>query len=135
MLSLQLALFCSSLLLFVQYTISATSDYLPLVGNTCNPNNTRLLLDNNQLRSDCGYVGWCDTSNNVCKVRGCRKDEWPFGFNLVERHLWPPLCPSTQFCPDEGSSCMNKVGLGQPCQLARDGELEKKEARFNWPYF
>lgn len=115
-----LLLLCLGCITYANAAENATE--LPLVGNPCNPANTRLLVDNNQLTSDCGYVAWCDTSDNICKVRGCRKDEWPFGFNKVQRHLWPSYCPSTQFCPDEGSFCMDKVGLGQPCQLGRDGE-------------
>lgn len=116
------AVLCSYLLLLFINQAASSSDYLPLVGNNCNPNNTRLLVDNNQLKSDCGYVGWCDPSDRICKVRGCRRDEWPFGFNKVDRSLWPPLCSHDQFCPDEGSYCMEKRGLGQPCQLSRDGE-------------
>ncbi|UZJ57378.1 hypothetical protein CBS101457_006698 [Exobasidium rhododendri] len=100
----------------------AASQNLTLVGASCNPNNTRLLVDNNQLRSDCGYLAWCDATDDTCKVRGCRRSEWPFGFNKVSRHLWPPLCPSDQFCPDEESLCMPKGALGAPCQLNRDDE-------------
>jgi hypothetical protein len=120
---LRFALLYPLLLLLHIHQVISSSDYLPLVGTACNPNNTRLLLDNNQLKSDCGYVAWCDTSDNTCKARGCRRDEYPFGYNTVERSLWPPLCSEEQFCPDEGSSCINKVGLGQGCQLNRDGEL------------
>lgn len=95
---------------------------LTLVGSPCNPNNTRLLVDNNQLQSECGYLAWCDAGDLTCKVRGCRRDEWPFGFNKKARDLWPPKCGYEEFCPDEGSLCMVKVGLGEPCQLSRDGE-------------
>jgi hypothetical protein len=108
--------------LFLLIAMTTEGQNLPLVGSPCNPNNTRLLVENNQLRSDCGYVAWCDASDNICKIRGCRRDEWPFGFNKVSRHLWPPRCPTGQFCPDEESGCLQQVGLGDPCQLSRDGE-------------
>lgn len=36
---------------------------------------------------------------------------------LLSRHLSPPQ----QFCPDEGSQCMNLQSQGDPCQLNRDG--------------
>ena len=112
----------SALLILGAFAKNGEERILELVGTPCNPNNTRMLVDNNQLRTDCGYLAWCDPTDNTCKVRGCRRDEWPFGFNRKVRELWPPKCNAGQFCPDEGSYCMDMVGLGAQCQLSRDGE-------------
>jgi guanyl-specific ribonuclease Sa len=63
----------------------------------------------------------------VCRKKGCRKDRFPLGYDTGESHgngkqiAPPPLCPVTQFCPDEGSECVPKIAVGQPCQFDRDG--------------
>lgn len=100
-----------------------------LMGVLCNPNNSSLLPASNQLTTDCGYTTWCDPTDNKCKARGCRRDEFPFGYHAMPRHAWPVICDAAHFCPDEGSYCMPKIALGESCQLNRDGELAPLESR------
>lgn len=101
------------------------------VGNPCQVNQTLLLTASNQLMSDCGYLAWCDPSSNTCAARGCRREEYPFGYSKVERSQWPKKCDSHQFCPDEGSLCMDKIALGGGCQLNRDDECATSESASN----
>ncbi|PWN38406.1 uncharacterized protein FA14DRAFT_115984, partial [Meira miltonrushii] len=91
-------------------------------GSVCNVSNSLLLTASNQLMTDCGYLAWCDPTTSKCAARGCRREDYPFGFSTVERSLWPPKCDEEQFCPDEGSLCMYKIALGGACQLNRDDE-------------
>jgi len=34
------------------------------------------------------------------------------------------MCPETEFCPDEGSQCVRKIAVGQPCQFDRDDSCQ-----------
>lgn len=98
------------------------------VGQPCQANQSSLLVASNQLMTDCGYLTWCDPSANRCAARGCRRDEYPFGYSTIERTKWPKMCNSLQFCPDEGSYCMDKIELGGACQLNRDDECATNPA-------
>ena len=93
--------------------------------NTCDPAHNGLATGTLQFTSDCNVTTWCD--NGVCRNKGCRKDEFPLGYDnggsSANGKLIPPpaICPVTQFCPDEGSQCEPKIAVGQPCQFDRDG--------------
>ncbi|CEH13190.1 hypothetical protein CBOM_01128 [Ceraceosorus bombacis] len=101
---------------------------------TCDPINTRLAPDTNQLVSDCGYVAWCDASSLVegrgtCRPNGCRRDTFPFGYgNGTTRDDWPRMCPRGQFCPDEMARCLPQQAAGSACQLNRDDECAPPSA-------
>jgi hypothetical protein len=97
-------------------------------GSACQVNHTLLLTASNQLMTDCGYLAWCDPTTNTCAARGCRREEYPFGYSKVERSKWPQKCDSHQFCPDEGSLCMDKIALGGACQLNRDDECATSDS-------
>ena len=126
---LVLAFVCALTLAFFGQIVQAqsndsSSDDNPFdrTGKACQVNNTLLLTASNQLMTDCGYLAWCDPTSSKCEARGCRREEYPFGFSKIERSKWPPKCDSHQFCPDEGSLCMDKIALGGACQLNRDDE-------------
>lgn len=91
--------------------------------NTCNPAHNGLATGTLQFNSDCNATTWCD--NGQCRAKGCRKDRFPLGYGTDSgsrtQIVPPPLCQDTEFCPDEGSECMPKIAVGQPCQFDRDG--------------
>jgi hypothetical protein len=97
------------------YTLLATAQ-------SCSQSNNKITPGNLQLSTDCSAMQFCD-GNGQCQPKGCRKDEFPFGFGK-EQNL-PPLCPKGQFCPDEGDACQPLLAVGSSCQLNRDGELLK----------
>lgn len=82
------------------------------VGKACNVNRTRLAPDSNQLQGDCGYLAWCDPSTNTCKVNGCRTDEYPFGYNNIDKKVsCLPLCPYSNSSRHCSPSRMHRYGL------------------------
>lgn len=90
--------------------------------NTCNPAHNGLAAGTLQYTSDCNVTTWCN--NGVCQNKGCRRDEFPLGYASSgngKNILPPPKCSDDEFCPDEGSECVPKIRVGQPCQLDRDG--------------
>lgn len=97
--------------------------------NTCNPSHNGLATGTLQFNSDCNATTWCD--NGQCRAKGCRKDRFPLGYDTNSgsrgngKRITPPqLCPDTEFCPDEGSQCMPKIAVGQPCQFDRDDSCQ-----------
>ncbi|KAI0000395.1 hypothetical protein BJV77DRAFT_973648 [Russula vinacea] len=92
--------------------------------NTCDPAHNGLATGTLQFNSDCNVTTWCD--NGICRNKGCRKDQYPLGYDTGDSRgngkqiAPPPICPVTEFCPDEGSQCMPKIAVGQPCQFDRD---------------
>lgn len=92
---------------------------------TCNPAHNGLTTGTLQFGSDCNATTWCN--NGQCQPKGCRKDRFPLGYDTGGskgngKHILPPsLCSSDEFCPDEGSQCVPKIAVGQPCQFGRDG--------------
>jgi hypothetical protein len=87
-------------------------------GGNCSTADNKLQVGSFQFWSDCNSVTFC-TDQGICKPKGCRKDEFPFGY--AQNADLPPKCPSGQFCPDEGSACQHVLPVGSPCQLNRDG--------------
>ncbi|KAJ7733757.1 hypothetical protein DFH07DRAFT_132432 [Mycena maculata] len=90
-------------------------------GGNCTQADSRLQIGTYQFFDDCDSVTYC-ASNGTCLLKGCRKDEFPFGY--ATGATLPPLCPSGQFCPDEADVCQAQLTVGSPCQLNRDDECE-----------
>lgn len=104
-------------LLFISCVQAGTLDF----GSTCNQGENRLQAGTYQFWSECDSQTYC-ASNSTCAHRGCRKDEFPFGYSPTD-HL-PEKCPKGQFCPDEEDNCQDILPVGSPCQLNRDGETQ-----------
>ncbi|KAJ7462195.1 hypothetical protein B0H11DRAFT_2054567 [Mycena galericulata] len=90
-------------------------------GENCTQADNRLQTGTYQFFDDCDAVSYC-ASNGTCALKGCRKDEYPFGYTQGA-HL-PDLCPTGQFCPDEADECQALLAVNSPCQLNRDDECE-----------
>lgn len=90
-------------------------------GEPCNINNNKLSPDTKQFTTDCTATTYC-ASNGTCLHKGCRRDEYPFGYRLFA-HV-PDKCPKGEFCPDEEDACLALLPVGSPCQLNRDDECE-----------
>ncbi|CAL1707395.1 unnamed protein product [Somion occarium] len=88
---------------------------------SCSTSTQRLQLGTYQFTSDCDTMWWCNSSN-ICDWKGCRRDEFPFGY--WENATIPEGCPRGSFCPDEEDSCQPLLAVGSPCQLNRDDECE-----------
>lgn len=65
----------------------------------------------------------------TCVPRGCRRDEFPYGYpsNATQGDL-PVMCGEGEYCLDYGSACRGTVGVGEACEMNRDGE--SREGRF-----
>lgn len=94
--------------------------------NTCDPAHNGLATGTLQFNSDCNSTTWCD--NGQCRAKGCRRDRFPLGYDTSagsrgngKRIQAPTLCRDAEFCPDEGSQCIPKIAVGEPCQFDRDG--------------
>lgn len=104
---------------------------LPLVrcgaigaGGTCSPNNTHVDPSTHKLITECDDKTFCTSDNaangtiGTCQPRGCRRDEFPFGYGMTD--ALPPLCDRGTFCPDDGHGCEAIHDVGAACELARD---------------
>jgi len=89
------------------------------VGGDCSVNNNRLQLGTYEFSTDCNPLTFCNPQTNKCEKRGCRRDEFPFGYAPFAD--LPPRCGEGQFCPDEQDSCQDKLPVDSNCQLNRDG--------------
>ena len=85
----------------------------------CVVDNNRLQIGTYEFSSDCNSLTYCDSSSNTCKKKGCRRDEFPFGY--APGADLPPKCEDGKFCPDEQDACQDKVPVDSDCQLNRDG--------------
>ncbi|KAL0956045.1 hypothetical protein HGRIS_002217 [Hohenbuehelia grisea] len=131
MLSLPLTLV--SLLLPLPYFLAPFSLTLPgalLVragtankDDACSVQNSRLQVGTYQFWSDCNSVTFCNATTNKCQLRGCRSDDFPFGYKPTDSHL-PPKCQRGEFCPDEEDACQPLLPPDSACQLNRDDECE-----------
>lgn len=109
----------SAFLTFLLFVLSpAVSAGNLTQGHPCNVGNSRLQVGTYQFWDECNVLAYC-SEQDVCKLKGCRKDEFPFGF--PHNSTFPPKCSAGSFCPDEGSSCQPLLAVGSPCQLNRDG--------------
>ena len=88
-------------------------------GGACQVDNNRLQIGTYEFTSDCNSVTYCNPTTNTCQKKGCRHDEFPFGY--APGADLPPRCETGQFCPDEGDSCQPLLAVGSDCQLNRDG--------------
>ncbi|PWN40670.1 hypothetical protein IE81DRAFT_293049 [Ceraceosorus guamensis] len=59
-------------------------------------------------------------ATGTCRPKGCRKDEFPFGYKGIPTELLPPLCGPGSYCPDEESACQSLIPIGGDCELNRD---------------
>ncbi|KAK0523065.1 hypothetical protein OC842_006275 [Tilletia horrida] len=59
-------------------------------------------------------------TSGVCRPKGCRRDEYPFGYKGVPQDQIPPMCGPGTYCPDEENACEPLIPLGGVCQLNRD---------------
>lgn len=91
-------------------------------GGTCSQANNRLQIGTFQFDGDCDSTSFC-SSSSVCEAKGCRRDQFPFGYPQDDANL-PPFCPKGQFCPDEEDACQDLLTVGSACQLNRDDECE-----------
>jgi len=100
--------------------LSLLSTYTLLTSaQSCSQANNKITPGNLELSTDCPVTEYCD-SNGQCQPKGCRTDEFPFGYGKAQN--LPPLCPKGQFCPDEGDACQDLLPVGSDCQLNRDDE-------------
>ena len=90
-------------------------------GGACNIGHQRLQVGTYEFMTDCNAMTYCNSSS-LCDWKGCRRDEFPFGYDNTSMTL-PPKCPTGQFCPDEESACQPVLAVGSQCQLNRDGDL------------
>lgn len=90
-------------------------------GESCSNTDNRLQAGTYQFFTDCDSETFCN-SQGICELKGCRKDEFPFGYPQ-NSNVIPPRCPKGQFCPDEQDQCLDVIPVGQPCQFQRDGAL------------
>lgn len=87
-------------------------------GDNCTQGHSRLQTGTFQFFDDCNSVTYC-ASNGTCLLKGCRKDDFPFGY-ATGAHL-PDKCDPGSFCPDEADECQPVLAVGSQCQLNRDG--------------
>ncbi|KAI0081314.1 hypothetical protein K474DRAFT_1656818 [Panus rudis PR-1116 ss-1] len=88
---------------------------------SCSVSDQRLQLGTYQFTSDCDAMWFCNSSN-ICDWKGCRRDDFPFGY--WENVTQPDKCPDGFFCPDEEDFCQQILPVGSPCQLNRDDQCE-----------
>lgn len=89
-------------------------------GDRCNPDHQKLQEGTFQFQTDCDAMTFCFSGNSTCAHRGCRQDEFPFGYSKTAK--LPDRCPKGQFCPDEQDLCQPLLAAGSACQFNRDGE-------------
>jgi hypothetical protein len=88
-------------------------------GGSCSTTDNRLQAGTYQFFTDCDAETFC-SSSGTCELKGCRKDEFPFGYSQDSNAI-PPRCGKGQFCPDEEDQCLDVLPVGTPCQFQRDG--------------
>ncbi|KAI0779978.1 hypothetical protein C8Q74DRAFT_1456343 [Fomes fomentarius] len=87
----------------------------------CNPARQKLQEGTYQFQTDCDEMTYCH-SNSTCAWRGCRQDDFPFGYSFDVPI--PDKCPRGMFCPDEQDECQPLLAVGAACQFNRDDECE-----------
>ncbi|KAE8226874.1 hypothetical protein CF319_g572 [Tilletia indica] len=83
------------------------------------PGPTRLTLPTD-VKPSTTSAGLPIATAGVCKLKGCRRDEYPFGYKGVPQDQIPPMCGPGTYCPDEENACQPLIPLGGVCQLNRD---------------
>lgn len=110
------------LLLSTAFFVQSISAKVAL-GGACSQDDNRLDSATGAFVTDCDSATYC-SDDGVCVAKTCRKDEYPLGYSGVSFADLPPLCPTGQFCPDEGSGCLDQIAVGGGCQLDRDDECQ-----------
>lgn len=64
-------------------------------GQSCSTANNRIDINSGAFLTDCDAQTYC-TSAGTCAARGCRSDEYPYGYNGVAFADLPPMCPRGQ---------------------------------------
>ena len=105
------------LFLFLSSSLANAGDVN--AGGACQIGNNKLQIGTYEFTSDCNSVTYCDPTTNTCKKKGCRRDEFPFGYSPGAD--LPPRCDNGKFCPDEQDSCQDQLPVDSDCQLDRDG--------------
>ncbi|PIL33963.1 hypothetical protein GSI_03671 [Ganoderma sinense ZZ0214-1] len=85
----------------------------------CNPYRQKLHEGTFQFQTECDAMTYC-AANGTCVHRGCRRDEFPFGYR--RNVTIPPRCGQGFFCPDEQDRCQMVLAVGSACQFNRDGK-------------
>ncbi|PWN91001.1 hypothetical protein FA10DRAFT_286670 [Acaromyces ingoldii] len=117
---------------------------LPSLGAPCDPRRSVLDQLTHCFRSDCGPREWCRPlaaplqappakeaggggggkeveSSGSCVPKGCRRDEYPWGYHGVETADLPRMCDDgLTYCPNDESVCLPHIALGDACELNRD---------------
>ncbi|KAI9310302.1 hypothetical protein BX666DRAFT_1841760, partial [Dichotomocladium elegans] len=76
----------------------------------------------------CGNVYlFCDPATNTCNYKGCTNTDYLHGWD-TSIHPFPPRCSGNMYCPDDNSSCREKVTPGGFCELQRDDECSGDNA-------
>ncbi|KAH8828318.1 hypothetical protein DL96DRAFT_1602678 [Flagelloscypha sp. PMI_526] len=88
---------------------------------TCSTNNNLLQVGTYAFGGDCDSQTYC-ASNGTCLMRGCRHDDFPFGY--PQGGDFPSKCQRGQFCPDEMDACQDLLPIGSPCQFNRDDQCQ-----------
>lgn len=107
-------------LVFLSWTSTYVDAGSVAKGGNCTVGHNRLQVGTYQFWSDCDTSTYCNSQTNTCELKGCRRDQYPFGY--AKGADLPNLCPKGQFCPDEEDACQSQMPVGSPCQLNRDGE-------------
>ncbi|KAL9939605.1 hypothetical protein V8E36_001422 [Tilletia maclaganii] len=84
----------------------------------------RVSLPDDAKPSGTSASGLPTPTSGVCRPKGCRRDEYPFGYKGVPQDQIPPMCGQGTYCPDEEVACRPLIPLGGICQLNRDGESD-----------
>ncbi|EGG10207.1 uncharacterized protein MELLADRAFT_26925, partial [Melampsora larici-populina 98AG31] len=100
--------------------VTAKLKGLSATGEPCREANNKLDPNTHKFLSDCGPIDFCNGTTQTCELKGCRVDEFPFGYDSDD--TLPEMCADGYVCPDEESSCQPLMALGGPCQLNRDDE-------------
>ena len=96
------------------------------LGGACTTDNNHIDPATHKLITDCDEKTFCSgPQNGTCQTRGCRRHEFPFGFD--PRDELPTLCDNGSFCPDEGSQCQSTLAVGSTCQINRDDQCSPPE--------
>ncbi|CAE6409572.1 unnamed protein product [Rhizoctonia solani] len=115
-----------ALLLLLAGSVCAQDSTKRHKGEPCDPTRNRLNAETRKFTSDCDAMTFC-SSEGVCQPKGCRRDEFPFGYD--SEVLLPSMCPRGQFCPDEEDRCLPAVSPGSACQLNRDDQCQPPSDR------
>lgn len=112
---------------FLAFSTLAYSGSVP-EGGSCSIDNYHVDSTTKKFITDCDDKTFCSGSvNGTCTLKKCRRDEFPFGYNLGDSLA--PLCSPGSFCPDDGSGCQPLLDAGKKCDLNRDEQCKQPP---NW---